>query len=371
MRPTPPTTLGRWPLILLAAIVAVAVAVAIFVVSGVGDPRTRSVMVDQFPELAIDDIEIEVASGLPIVPVALADGPWWWVEAPDQALDPRSRFTSAAPISGAVDRAVPGVTLLARFPDHAAARSVAEALAVAVGDPAAEAAWLVGAGRPGGGSFDWLGSAAATAPFVQVVDRWLLVGGLTYRDSFDAWGTSAAGEPVYRSPLTLALAQLADTVLVEGDRSGEGAVAFDAICRGASDELRLLSQDLADHGLQPRWQPPWIEPGTTEDQRRARRTLRLMRRLQGAAFGRVLLEDPEFGRLDRALGAAADNGDADRIRAASDDLSAYIVRALPAELPDLGPVAAALDPDIVAARGGQVRAVRGRHHGGRADAMLK
>ncbi len=125
-------------------------------------------------------------------------------------------------------------------------------------------------------------------------------------------------------------------------------MAFAVSCRGAPHQLRPSSQDLADHGLGPGRQPPWLDPGITPDQRRARRTRRLVRQLQSVAMGRVLVEDAEFERFGRALAAAAHSGDAERIHAASSDIRAYIGRALQVELPDLGPVAASLGPEILA-----------------------
>ena len=68
----------------------------------------------------------------------------------------------------------PAVTLLATYPTHEEALAVAQALAAAVGDPAAEAAWLARAGVDPGAGFEWQGPAGSETPFVQVVDRSLL-----------------------------------------------------------------------------------------------------------------------------------------------------------------------------------------------------
>jgi methylmalonyl-CoA mutase C-terminal domain/subunit len=62
----------------------------------------------------------------------------------------------------------------------------------------------------------------------------------------------------------------------------------------------------------------------------------------------VLSDHPEFGELDRAAAEAASSGDSERIQAAVRDLQAYVLQALPRQLPDLGPRADALDADVVA-----------------------
>ena len=336
-----------WPIVLA---LGTAAALVILVVFNPGGSSTQDGLITGFGELTLDDIDVDAATGLPIVPPLQGNERWWWVEEPDRPLDPAARFTSAAPASSPVDTRHDRVSLLAAFPDHDAAVEVARSLAAAAGDARLESAWLVAHGQPGDQGFGWLGDHAAISPFVQVIDGLLLVGSLEYAERYDRWeSTPLESELVYRSPLTSALADSADYVLVEGDRSGEGAIAFDAMCAGDPGRLLPLSQDLADHGFLSQAQPPWMPPGIDEGQRRARRTLRLMRTLQGAALGEVLFDDPEFTRLNRAASSAADSGDVEAIRDAISNLRVYIVDAMPDVLPDLGPLAATLDPAVVSA----------------------
>ena len=339
--------LGWWP---IAVAIGTGVALVVVIVFTSGGSDTQGGLITSFGELTLDDIDVDAATGLPIVPPLQGNERWWWVEEPDRPLDPDARFASAAPTSSAVEARPHRVSLLAVFPEHQAAVEVARSLAAAVGDAERESAWLVAHGQAGSAGFGWLGDEVATTPFVQVIDGLLIVGSLEYVERYDLWGAAQApGEPVYRSPLTSALVESADLVLVEGDRSGEGAIAFGTTCTGDPERLLPLSQDLADHVVISRAQPPWMSPGIDDDQRRARRTLRLMRTLRGAALGQVLFDDPEFTTLNRALGAAADRGDSEAIRDAIDDLQSHIVRAMPVALPDLGPIAATLDPDVVSA----------------------
>ena len=59
-------------------------------------------------------------------------------------------------------------------------------LAEALGDPEAEVAWLEAAGQDGSTGFGYLGSRASLTPFVQVIDRWLIVSELAYDPAADA-----------------------------------------------------------------------------------------------------------------------------------------------------------------------------------------
>ena len=71
---------------------------------------------------------------------------------------------------------------MATYADNAAALEVAEGLAAAVGDPLAETAWLEAVGVSPGDGFEWVGADASWTPFVQVIDRRLLVDGLRWRE---------------------------------------------------------------------------------------------------------------------------------------------------------------------------------------------
>jgi hypothetical protein len=89
--------------------------------------------------------------------------------------------------------------------------------------------------------FVWLGTDAAGTPFVEVIDRWLVIDGLRPRDEHDQWEAAAEdGWPVYRSPLASGLRATGAVVLVEGDRGGEGAIA------SGCDELSVAFHDFDD-----------------------------------------------------------------------------------------------------------------------------
>ena len=83
-------------------------------------------------------------------------------------------------------------------------------------------------------------------------------------------GPTSRPASAYRSPLALALEASAVSVLVEGDRWGEGAIAFDMVCSGDPDGLTTLAQDLADYVPDTGMRPPWVDPPLTA--RRARGT---------------------------------------------------------------------------------------------------
>ncbi len=286
---------------------------------------------------------IDPATGLPIVPEA-ENGPWWWVEPPSMPLDPALRFTSETPGSSAVDPGAGRVTLLAEFTDHEEARRVGQALAEAVGDPEAEAAWLEAAGRDGEAGFDWLGSAAATTPFVDVIDRWLIVSELAYRARYDP-GPEVELSARYASPLALALHKQAVQLIVEESASADKYVAFDLACSGDPATLLTLQQDLADNGELYDMQPIWLEPGIDEDQRRARRTLRLIDVYASAVLA-SLPADIAFQERAQVLRDAGDRGSTATDEAFV-DLQAYIENWIVATRPDLEPLAEYLDPVVV------------------------
>jgi hypothetical protein len=259
-------------------------------------------------------------------------------------LDPSLRFASEAPTAEAVDADQRRVSLLALLDSHEEARSVAEALAAAAGDPAAEAAWLEAAGVDGSTGFEWIGSAGSTTPFVQAIDRWLIVSELAYDAQHDP-GDGLDVSPRYGSPLALALHGLARELVVEDTWAPDKGVAFDLACSGDPARLVTLSQDLADNAELYDMQPVWIEPGITSEQRRARRTLRLLDTLDNATLS-ALVDDTEFQRrasIVRDVGA----GGTVATEEALADLAAYIEEWILASRPDLEPLAPLLDPVVL------------------------
>ena len=287
---------------------------------------------------------IDPAAGLPVVPEAVG-GPWWWNGRPTLRLDPSLRFTSDAPAASAVDPGQGRVSLLAQFRSHDEALAVGTALAAALGDPAAEAAWLEAHDVPGGLGFDWLGSAAATTPFVDVIDRWLVVSELTYRAELDP-GPAVDFAPRYGSPLALALTAMTDQLIVEETSSADKYVAFDMVCRGDEAELLTLQQDLADNAEIYDMQPVWLAPGITPEQRRARRTLRLLDTLAEQVLA-TLPANVGFQELAQAMADAGDSG-ATSAREAFEELRAYIESWVISGRPNLEPLADYLDQDVVA-----------------------
>ena len=93
---------------------------------------------------------IDPQTALPVVPEGVG-GPWWWDEEPAIPLDPSLRFSSDAPQSTQIDPDQRRLSLLAEYASHEDALAVATQLAEALGDPAAEAAWLEAAGQDGSG----------------------------------------------------------------------------------------------------------------------------------------------------------------------------------------------------------------------------
>ena len=282
---------------------------------------------EPYGALQVEDLEIDPATGLPIVPTSLFTEPTWWTAAgPNEQVDSSLSFASTRP-PGTVDPGQPVVTLMATYADNAAALEVAEGLAAAVGDPLAENAWLEAVGVSPGDGFEWVGADASWTPFVQVIDRRLLVDGLRWREDHEAPVADGpetdeavealeAGEtgadlevgPAYRSPLALALEASAVSVLVEGDRWGRGAIAFDMVCSGDPDRLTTLAQDLADYVPDTGMRPPWVDPPLTLDERGARRTRRLLTTLRASAFVQDLLSS---GEMEPKLGSLADTLDAE------------------------------------------------------------
>ena len=299
-----------------------------------------------FPSFAPEIIGyvIDPVTALPVVPEGVG-GPWWWTEEPSTPLDPSLRYASEAPASGALDQELRRVSLLAEFGSYDEALALATELAAAVGDPEAEAAWLEAAGQDGASGFGWIGSEGSLTPFVQVIDRWLIVSELAYDVGADP-GDDIEADPRYASPLALALHATADELVVEDTWSRDKSVAFDLACSGTAAELLTMSQDLADNGELYDFQPVWLEPGIDYEERRARRTLRLLNNLDNATLS-SLVDDVEFQKLATNLREAGEQG-----RTAEDEaleeLKLYIQEWVVALRPNLDPIAYLLDPVVLA-----------------------
>ncbi len=294
------------------------------------------------PPAEVAGYAIDPATGLPIVPEG-EGGPWWWDGPPELPLDPALRYSSEAPAASALDPDQRRLSLLAQYPSHAEALAVAEALAGAIGDPEAEVEWLTEAGYDGFGFFDWLGSEASITPFVQVVDRWLIVSELAYLAEQDP-GAKLSEGPRHHSPLALALAETAEMVIVEDAWSEDKGVAFDLVCRGDPDALVTLSQDLADNAELYDMQPLWLEPSITADQRRARRTLRLLNTLDAESFESIV-DTVRYVELAGALEQAGTGGTA-ATQEAREDLTIFVEDWVLAHRPDLEPLGELLDPGV-------------------------
>lgn len=304
-----------------------------------------------FPSFAPEIIGyvIDPETALPIVPEGVG-GPWWWQEQPSTPLDPTLRYASAVPASSDIDPDQRRVSLLAEFGSHDEALAVATDLAAAVGDPAAEVAWLEAAGEPGAAGFGWLGSEGSLTPFVQVVDRWLIASELAYDPGADPGGDLEA-DPRYASPLALALDDVAREMIVEDTWSTDKSVAFDLVCTGTHDELVTMSQDLADNGELYDFQPVWLEPGIDDSERRARRTLRLLNNLDNATLS-SLVDDVEFQKLATNLRESGEQGTTAEDEAQA-ELRDYIEEWVIALRPNLDPIAYLLDPVVLERAAGE------------------
>jgi hypothetical protein len=89
--------------------------------------------------LDLDDLRIDAATGLPILPTAPIGGTWWWRSEPREALDPGLCFVPQPATAGQSDPELPRISLLATFPDHVAAVATAGELVGAVGAADSEA----------------------------------------------------------------------------------------------------------------------------------------------------------------------------------------------------------------------------------------
>lgn len=333
---------------------------------------------EPFAGLTAEEVALDPATGLPIVPPLT--GPeivTWSAARPNSRVDATNTWASSVP-GGTPDAAQPTVTLMATYPTHEAALAVAEELALAAGNPSAEVAWLEAAGVEAGNGFEWLGPDGSASPFVRVVDRRLFVDDLRWDTTYEplveqaasgtendetdgqsaseaATDSGAGAEPSpvvqaeagYGAPLALALAGSASSLLVEGDRDGEGVIAFDLVCIGDEDALVTLEQSLADLTDVVPMQPPWLDPPLTPEQERARRTQRLVTELWASAFVRDLMRSAELQPLSTDLEQALEAGEGEAITAAERALEARLAELVPAWLSDLGVLGESLDTDVL------------------------
>lgn len=355
MRPFRPMRPRREALPGLLIMVLIATAGVLFAV-GVRDGLPRD-LVERWiaPPVDVADIEIDPATGLPIVPPRLSDEVITWTPAlPNSRIQPANAWASEQP-PGTVDPKRQTVTVMATYASHQEAVAVAQDLAEAVGDPAAEAAWLEAAGVDAGVTgFGWVGPEGSSTPFVQVVDRRLLADGLEWSEEFESsLDGSDEADGTYSAPLVLGLQASASSVLVEGDFWGEGAIAFDLVCIGDADLLVTLREDLAD-AVTARARPPWIDPPLTLDERKARRTQRLVTELWASAFLDDAMRSGEMERLSRELAGAYERGGEEAIVAASEAIQAHLAELAPTALPDLGPLGEAVDTSVLAATMGEI-----------------
>jgi hypothetical protein len=311
MRPMRPERGALAGLLVLALIAAAGVSFAV----GVREALPRDFLESgPFADVSAEDIELDPETGLPIVPTTERTEPvWWTVVEPNERIDASLRYASPTP-PGDGEPGAAGVSLLATFADHSSALAVAQELAAAVGDPPAEAAWLEAAGVAPGSGFSWQGPEDSATPFVQVIDRKLVVDGLEPGAEDDPADSEATTEgPTYRSPLALALDASAASLLAEGDRGGAGAITLEAICTGDPARLTTLGQELADYVPGSGMRPPWIGPPLTFEEQRARRTTRLLSTLGSAGFVRDMARS---GSTEGLPGALADALDLDVVAAA-------------------------------------------------------
>jgi hypothetical protein len=156
-------------------------------------------------------------------------------------------------------------------------------------------------------------------------------------------------EPRYGAPLARALEASAVSVLVEGDRAGEGAIAFDLVCIGDADALLTLEQQLADLDSTAAMRPPWLDPPLAIDEERARRTARLATELRASAFIGDLLRAADLQPLTVDLERALEADDPEAVASAATAIEARLAEVVPERLGDLGALGQAIDPDVLAA----------------------
>lgn len=158
-------------------------------------------------------------------------------------------------------------------------------------------------------------------------------------------------------PRIAQLADLGGTVLVEGDRYGEGAMVADLACEASSAEhAAAIGTELGDFGAQLSYayaRPPWVGPPLTDDETLARSTYRRW----ATTIADSVAGDPVFAELGQryldatsaAERAALTDELARRVREGGDDVLASDVHAGVAAL--LAAAPRDVDPDASTAWG--------------------
>ena len=140
---------------------------------------------------------------------------------------------------------------------------------------------------PGSRGTGWGGAPADAARAVWTMDTMLFVTGLKSDRMFDEY-------PAPPLPLAQLLRRAGATVLLEGDRYGEGSIVTDLSCQPPDDATaRQLDEELGDAILVAGYQgiPPWVKRPSPE-QALARATVR---RWQDASYR--AMEDPRVSSI--------------------------------------------------------------------------
>ncbi len=214
-----------------------------------------------------------------------------------------------------------------------------------------EIAALTAAGMPPGTRGDgWGGEPVDADDAIFTVDRLLFAVGFKSADMIETY-------PPPSMPIERLLLKAGATVLLEGDRFGEGGTVFDASCRPPDTVTgNRLADEIGDaiRSIQYYAIPPWVEAPTAE-QALARATVRRWRDASMRA-----MSDPRVEPLlRRMIGASPDD-----MRQLGEEM-AQILREVGPELLD-GPVDAEVlallaagsemlpEPSVLAARTAQI-----------------
>lgn len=125
-------------------------------------------------------------------------------------------------------------------------------------------------------------------------------------------------------PSKASLASRGASVLVEGDRAGEGTIAVDLSCTAPDEAVAAdLRTQLADYGSLYHYlwaRPPWIDPPPTPAEALARSTFRRWVTAQAEA----IQSDPRFLELAHEWAAAMQSGDQARAATARARLDEHV-----------------------------------------------
>lgn len=148
---------------------------------------------------------------------------------------------------------------------------------------------------PGTRGVGWGGEADRVNDAVYAIGPVLIVTGLKSETPTESQGAAATGANLPIHPLAHLLAAAGGAVLLEGDRSGEGAIVADVSCRPAdSASGSALLDELGDAILtagQFSTRPPWIGPPPTAREALARATMRRYQHGAAAALGDRRLQE--------------------------------------------------------------------------------